>query len=155
MIKETLRTLLRNEIAAMGCELWTCHLTYGNDDPLLQVFIDKPGGVNLQDCETVMRHLRVVLAVEAANKTAYRLEVSSPGLDRELSELRHYEQFLGATIKLKLRFPIEGKRNFAGILLAATLTEGVSLQEQTTETVLRFNFDQIEKARLVPDLSIK
>src|SRR5690349_23980728 len=81
---------------------------------LLRVFIDKPGGVSVDDCVAVSNHLSKLFAVE--NIDYDRLEVSSPGLDRPLKKASDFIRFAGEVARLKLRVGLEGQRNFVGTL---------------------------------------
>lgn len=82
---------------------------------LLRIFIDKPGGVTIDDCVAVSNHLTHLFTVE--NIDYERLEVSSPGLDRPLVKPQDYARFAGETVTLKLRVPIENRRKLAGQLI--------------------------------------
>ena len=112
---------------------------------LLRVFIDKEGGISIDDCAAVSNHLTRLFAVE--NVDYDRLEVSSPGLDRPLKKAADYARFVGADVQFKLRVPVGAQRNFRGTLLGEA--EGrVRFDVEGTEQ--SFALDNIEKARLVP-----
>jgi len=112
---------------------------------LLRVFIDRPEGVTIDDCTAVSNHLSRLFAVE--NVDYDRLEISSPGLDRPLKKPGDFERFAGQEAQLRMRLPINGQRNFSGVL-AGLKNEAVLLQG--TETAHELPLAQIEKARLVP-----
>jgi len=114
---------------------------------LLRVFIDKPGGISVDDCVTVSNHLGRLFAVE--NIDYDRLEVSSPGLDRPLKKPSEFIRFLGESVKLKLRVALQGQRNFVGIL--REVNEGV-LKLEVDGKMLDLELRNLEKARLVPKL---
>ena len=114
---------------------------------LLRVFIDKPGGVSVDDCVAVSNHLGRLFAVE--NIDYDRLEVSSPDLDRPLKKPSDFIRFLGESVKLKLRVALQGQRNFAGIL--REVNEGV-LKLEVDGKMLDLELKNLEKARLVPKL---
>ena len=114
---------------------------------LLRVFIDKPGGISVDDCVTVSNHLGRLFAVE--NIDYDRLEVSSPGLDRPLKKTSDFIRFLGESVKLKLRVALQGQRNFVGIL--REVNEGV-LKLEVDGKMLDLELRNLEKARLVPKL---
>lgn len=82
---------------------------------LLRIFIDKPGGITIDDCVAVSNHLTHLFTVE--NIDYERLEVSSPGLDRPLVKPQDYVRFAGETVTLKLRVPVENRRKLAGQLV--------------------------------------
>ena len=115
---------------------------------VLRLFIDKvdkPSGIDVDDCALVSNQLSRVLAVE--NVDYDRLEVSSPGLDRVLKKPADFERFAGAEVNLKLRLPISGRRNFNGVLHG--VQDGkVRLAIDSGE--LEVDLGNIDKARLVP-----
>lgn len=112
---------------------------------LLRVFIDREGGITVDDCARVSNQLTRVFAVE--NLDYERLEVSSPGLDRPLRKVADFARFTGETARLKLRVPRQGKRNFTGVLQGVD-AEGVRIDVDGER--LTFPFADIDKARLVP-----
>src|SRR6185437_5621996 len=107
-----LHELLESTLAGLGYEL--VDLERSGRGRLLRVFIDKTGGVNVDDCAAVSHHLSRVLAVEGVNYD--RLEVSSPGLDRPLRQEKDFVRYTGHKAKIKLRVPVAGQRNFVGVL---------------------------------------
>lgn len=115
---------------------------------LLRVFIDtpgNPGAVSVDDCARVSNHLTRLFEVE--NVDYDRLEISSPGLDRVLKKVADFERFAGQEAQVRLRLPIEGRRNFSG-LLAGVEDGRLTLLSDGASVVLELA--QIEKARLVP-----
>ncbi len=111
---------------------------------LMRVFIDSPKGVTIDDCAAVSNHLTRLFAVE--NIDYDRLEVSSPGLDRPLKKPADFERFAGQEAQVRTRMPINGQRNFTGVL--SGVKDGV-LRLVGTEAVYELPLDQIDKARLV------
>ncbi len=111
---------------------------------LMRVFIDSPEGVTIDDCAAVSNHLTRLFAVE--NIDYDRLEVSSPGLDRPLKKPADFERFAGQEAQVRTRMPINGQRNFTGVL--SGVKDGV-LRLVGTEAVYELPLDQIDKARLV------
>ena len=93
---------------------------YGRDDgePVLRVFIDSVGGVNIDDCSRVSRQLSAVLDVEIDLPGAYNLEVSSPGMERPLFSSADFARFVGEVATVKLLSPLDGRRRFKGAILA-------------------------------------
>lgn len=138
-----LSSYLETTLAGLGYEL--VDFERSGKGLLLRVFIDKPGGINLDDCATVSHHLGRVLTVE--NVDYERLEVSSPGLDRPLKKEQDFVKFAGQKVRVKLRVPQEGQRNFAGVL-RETRAGKVALEvEGKTVT---FDLANLDKARLIP-----
>ena len=119
----------------------------GGRDGFIRIFIDKPEGVDLTDCEAVSRQVSAVLDVEDPLPGQYTLEVSSPGLDRRLTKLEHFQRFTGEMIKVKLRFPVDGRRNFRGELRAA---DGEKIEIEVDGESHSVQMATIESARLVP-----
>ena len=87
-------------------------------DWYLRVFIDKEGGVDLDDCQDLSRKLEELLDVQDLIKTSYILEVSSPGLDRELKKPRDFQREMGKDIDVSLFAPLDGKKVVTGPLSA-------------------------------------
>ena len=137
--------LLDSTLAGLGYELVDVErISRGK---LLRVFIDKPGGVSVDDCVAVSNHLSRLFAVEHTDYD--RLEVSSPGLDRPLKKPSDFIRFAGESAKLKLRVALQGQRNFVGIL--REVNDGI-LKLEVDGKVLDLELNNLEKARLVPKL---
>ncbi len=115
---------------------------------VIRVFIDKPGGITLTDCEQAHRSLSPALDVIDPFPHAYTLEVSSPGLDRPLRGAQDYRRLIGQPVNLKLREPIQAQWRLIGTVVDVedrAVTLAVQ-QKKATETV-RIEFDQIALAR--------
>ncbi|NNM68646.1 MAG: ribosome maturation factor RimP [Gallionella sp.] len=112
---------------------------------MLRVFIDKPEGISVDDCQTVSHQLTRLFLVE--NIDYDRLEVSSPGLDRALKKEADFVRFAGEQAQLKLRMPVSGRKNFVGTIGA--LSDGV-LQLVVDGAVVAIELSNLDKARLVP-----
>lgn len=138
-----MRELLERVIPTLGYELAYVELT--NRGRLIRVFIDKPDGVNIDDCVRVSNHLSRVFAVE--NVDYDRLEVSSPGLDRPLRKRNDFVRFEGERVHVKMRTALGGRRNFEGVLRGI---EGENLRIEVEGSVLLLELQDLEKARLVP-----
>jgi len=113
----------------------------------VRVFIDKPGGVDVEDCAQVSSHLTHLFAAEGVDYE--RLEVSSPGLDRPLKKEADFVRFDGMEAKLKLREPIGNSRRVKGVLRG--VAAGV-LRLETAEGTHVIPLGNIDKARLVPKI---
>lgn len=137
--------LLETTVSGMGYEL------VGVERPsrggLLRIYIDKPGGITLDDCAGVSHQVSRVLAVE--NVRYDRLEVSSPGLDRLLKGERDFARFAGQKARVKMRLPVDGQRNFVGVVREAGAG---CLQLEVDGRVLSLELGNVETARLVPNL---
>lgn len=145
-----LRDLLEPAVTALGCELVGIEYHPSGKHSLLRVYIDRPEGVTVDDCSAVSYQVSGLLDVEDPIPGHYTLEVSSPGLDRPLFGARDFERFAGREVKIRTRFPVAGQRNFRG-LLQGMQGQQVVVDEQDGRRV-ELPLDQIEQARLVPDL---
>lgn len=142
---QDLHALIERSVTQLGYELVDMEMS--NRGRLLRVFIDKPAGVNIDDCVLVSNQLGNVLAVE--HDIDYdRLEVSSPGLDRVLKKEADFLRFKGQRAQIKLRIPMGGRKNFLGILHGVEhgqlLIEAEGQEHQIALT-------NIDKARLSPE----
>lgn len=138
--------LLEPTLAGLGYELVDAQVS--NRGKLLRVFIDKPAGINVEDCAQVSRHLIRVFAVEGIDYD--RLEVSSPGLDRPLSKPADFVRFAGESVDVRMRVAdAGGRRRFVGLLRGAE--DGVVTVEVDGQPVA-LRLDDMERARLVPAL---
>ncbi len=148
-MKVELEKLIEPAIEQLGYELSDLELKLGGRNGVVRVFIDKPDGVDLSDCEIVSRQLSAVLDVEDPLPGNYRLEVSSPGLDRKLTKPEHFQRFLGEAIRVKLRFPVADRRNYRGTLRAAD-DEKIEVEADGESHALEIAM--IESARLIPSV---
>jgi ribosome maturation factor RimP len=138
--------MVESTLAGMGFELVDAQVS--NHGRLLRIFIDRPGGITVDHCADVSRHLTHVLAVEGIDYD--RLEVSSPGLDRPLRKLADFERFAGRRAQVRMRLADEtGRRKFAGVILSAEQGK-VRLQVEGGEVEL--GLDGMDRAKLIPEL---
>ena len=140
-----LQQLVEKTLGGLGYEL--VDLERSAKGRLLRVFIDKPGGITLDDCGAVSNHLSRVLTVEDVDYD--RLEISSPGLDRPLRKESDFVRFAGQRARVKVRVPIDGQRNFVGVLRQAAAGRVELEVEGRTVTIDLANLD---RARLEPEL---
>jgi ribosome maturation factor RimP len=140
--------MLEPAVERLGYELIDLELRFSGRQGALRLFIDRPEGVGLDDCEKVSRAVSALLDVEDPIPGHYDLEVSSPGLDRKLTKLAHFQRFTGETLKVQMRFPIEGRRRFRGRLLSAD-DKNIVLEVDGTQH--RLPLATIDSARLVPE----
>lgn len=144
---EQLQALLAPVVEALGYVCWGIEFLSQGRHSLLRVYIDHPNGILVDDCEKVSRQLSGVLDVEDPISADYTLEVSSPGMDRPLFTLDQFEAHVGEQVKVKLRYPFEGRRNFQGLLRGVEDQE-VVVQIDGHEYLLPI--DVIDKANIVP-----
>ena len=133
-------------VTGLGYEL--VDVQASNGGRMLRLFIDKPGGITVEDCATVSRHLTRVLAVEGVDYE--RLEVSSPGLDRPLRKGADFARFAGHRAEVRMRTPDpSGRRRFVGVLRGAEAGRvSIELDGQT----IGLELADVERAKLVPEL---
>jgi ribosome maturation factor RimP len=138
-----LQLLLESTLRGLGYEL--VDFEWSGQGKLLRLFIDKPDGIVVEDCVLVSDHLTRLFAVEGVDYE--RLEVSSPGLDRPLKKAQDFERFAGNEARVKMRVPVNGQRNFIGILRG---TRGGMLEMDVDGALVALDLANLEKARLVP-----
>lgn len=114
---------------------------------LVRVFIDKPQGIDVEDCARVSNHLTHLFAVE--NVAYERLEVSSPGLDRPLKKAADFSRFAGEEVKVTLRESVDNARRIKGVLRGV---EGESIRVETETGMRSIALANVDKARLVPKI---
>jgi ribosome maturation factor RimP len=145
--QEQLEALIAPVVAALECELWGLeYLTQGRYTTL-RLYIDSETGVSLEDCEKVSRQVSSVMDVEDPITGEYTLEVSSPGMDRPLYTLEQYARYIGETVAIRLRTPVDGRRKFKGVLRAVennTILVAVDNQDYS------LSIEAIDKANIVP-----
>ena len=147
MIADELATLLEPTIERLGYELSDLEAKFAGRNGVLRVFIDHPDGIGLDDCEKVSLAVSALLDVEDPIPGHYDLEVSSPGLNRKLTKVEHFQRFKGETVKVQMRFPIEGRKRFRGTLMAANDEDIVVEVDGESHTL---PIATIDTARLVP-----
>lgn len=146
-LRERLMALAEPLLGQLGYELVDLDYVPGRARSLLRLFIDKPGGVGLDDCERVSHELSALLDVEDPIPTAYTLEVSSPGLDRVLRTPAHFARFIGDRIWMELKVAREGRRRYTGQLVAS---DGQAVELNVDGAMVRVPFEEISRARLAP-----
>ncbi|EMV9185947.1 ribosome maturation factor RimP [Pseudomonas sp. NY15437] len=144
---EQLQALLAPVVEALGYECWGLEFISQGRHSLLRVYIDRPEGILIDDCEVVSRQVSGILDVEDPISGEYTLEVSSPGMDRPLFTLEQFARYVGEQVKIKLRTPFERRRNFQGILRGVEEQDVVVLVDDH-EYLLPV--DSIDKANIIP-----
>jgi len=147
-VQTALDKLIKSTVEGLGYILWGYEYRPHSESALLRIFIEKNDGISIDDCATVSRQIGAVLDVENIIPVAYILEVSSPGMDRVLFSPEQYQNYIGETIKIRTRTPLDERRNFKGSLIKASDTEvTLDIDNQAFE----IPFDSIDRARLVLD----
>ena len=143
---ENLHNLLEPGAEALGLELVAVEMA-GRDGNILRVYINSPNGISVDDCAAASHQFSAILDVEDPISGKYNLEVSSPGLDRPLVKTSHFEEVVGETVKIRTRWPIQGRRRFTGIL---TRTSDDAALVEVDGEVYEVPYEDMERARLVP-----
>ncbi|MGC8517665.1 MAG: ribosome maturation factor RimP [Steroidobacteraceae bacterium] len=144
-LRERLIALIEPLAGRLGYELVDVEYSAGRSSAMVRLFIDRPEGVGIEDCERVSREVSALLDVEDPIPTAYRLEVSSPGFDRVLRTRAHFERFAGSRVFVELAAPREGRRRYTGTLCSAG-EAGIELEVDGQRVTV--GYGEMAKARL-------
>ncbi|MCY1458852.1 Ribosome maturation factor RimP [compost metagenome] len=139
--------MLAPVVEALGYQCWGIEFLSQGRHSLLRVYIDHENGILVDDCEKVSRQISGVLDVEDPISSEYTLEVSSPGMDRPLFTLEQFAAHAGELVKIKLRSPFEGRRNFQGLLRGVEEQDVVVLIE---DREFLLPIESIDKANIIP-----
>ncbi len=137
-------------IEAMGYELVGVEFTGGGKHGTLRVYIDREGGVSLDDCAAISHQISGILDVEEPIRQSYDLEISSPGIDRPLFKLDDYQRFAGRTAKVRLAVAQLGRKNFTGRLRG--VADPALVQIEVDGQVFNLPFADIARANLVGEI---
>ena len=145
-----IHNMLEPGAKALGYELVAVELS-GGDRSILCCYIDSENGIGVDDCAKASRQFSAILDVEDPISSRYRLEVSSPGLDRPLVSLEHFEQVLGQKVKIRMSTAIDKRKRFTGMLTAVE-NDIIILDVDGQE--FKLMHADMDRARLVPDYSV-
>ncbi len=145
-LEQNLQEMLQGAVEDLGCELWGIECQRAGRFMTVRLFIDKEGGVTVDDCADVSRQVSAILDVEDPIADKYNLEVSSPGLDRPLFTLPQFKRYIGQDIAVHLRIPVMERRKWQG-KLGRIENDMVTLIVDGQEQVLVFG--NIQKANVV------
>ena len=143
---KSLEALVAPIVESMGFEFWGMQQSGGSNNALLRIYIDSENGVNVEDCAVVSRQLSHMLDVEDPISGEYRLEISSPGVERPFFTLEQYSRYTGEYIKVKLRRSFDGRRQFSGVLVAVE-NEELLVRDQEHEYALPYEW--VDKGQVV------
>ncbi len=149
-VAERIKEIAEQAAIDHGLELVHTEVAGPENNPIVRVFIDKPGGVTHDDCSDVSTQIGTVLDVEDFIHSAYTLEVSSPGLERGLYKAADYERFAGSAAKIKTRTAIGNQRNFRGRIIGISCNNVVF--EDRTNGRVQIPLESIAKANLEVDV---
>lgn len=145
-LEQTLHEMLQDVVVDLDCELWGIECQRTGRFMTVRLFIDKKGGVTIDDCAEVSRQVSAILDVEDPISDKYNLEVSSPGLDRPLFTLDQFKRYLGEEISVHLRIPVMNRRKWQG-KLERIENDMLTLLVDEQEQVLTFG--NIQKANVM------
>ena len=145
--KNYIEEAVAQALQTQGYELIDLIIQAHGSKKILQFFVDKEGGVNLNDCEILSNKIDAVLTMENLIDGAYILEVSSPGIKRVLKKPAHFKRFIGERAKIYTKEPIEKRACFTGLIDSAD-DEQFVLDDGTTK--FTFKYDALKKANLDP-----
>jgi len=151
LIIERVGSIARSVAEADGIEVVHVDLAGTKRDAVVRIFIDREGGVTLDDCSRVSRGVEDVLDVEDFIASRYVLEVSSPGIERQLYSLTDFVRFTGQLTKVKTKNEIDGQKTFVGTITAVE-GEKISIDDRT-KGLVSFDHSDVDKANLKIDLS--
>ena len=146
-ITDTVGALARPFVEAAGCILWDVEYVKEAGEWFLRVYIDKEGGVSIDDCEAVSRPLSDALDEADPIEGSYTFEVSSAGADRALKKPEHFARFQGSEVEVKLYRPREGRKSFVGPLLS--YADG-DVTLEIAGTPMTFEKKEVALTRLYP-----
>ncbi len=149
LITEKIREIAESAADELNLELVHVEMVGAAKNAVVRIFIDKPEGVSIDDCADMSRRVEAVLDAEDFIPTAYTLEVSSPGLERGLYNLKDFEKFTGERAKVKTTQPVGGQKNFSGRIVEVKGEEIVF--EDKTNGIVQFPYNTVAKANLEVD----
>jgi len=144
---EKIEILVKPTVEGMGFDLVQVKLMEGNKSRLLQIMAERPdGSMTVDDCAEISNQVSAVLDVEDVMPGAYRLEISSPGIDRPLTRLKDYEGHMGHLAKIELVLPVNGRKRYTGVLKSLV---GDTLTIEVDGKPVAIELPDIQSAKLV------
>ncbi|MGV6988732.1 ribosome maturation factor RimP [Testudinibacter sp. P80/BLE/0925] len=145
-LEQKIQELVLDSVEALNCELVGIECQRSGRFLTVRVYIDKDGGVSVDDCADVSREVSAIMDVEDLIADKYNLEVSSPGLDRPLFTLEHYQRFIGRQVAVHLRVPVLDRRKWSG-KLESVAGDMITLTVDGNPQV--FAFGNIQKGNII------
>ncbi|MGV2870806.1 ribosome maturation factor RimP [Colwellia sp. E150_009] len=147
--EQKLTDMLRPAVEETGKELLGVEFISAGNNSVLRLFIDHENGINVDDCAEVSRQVGAILDVEDPISSEYNLEVSSPGIDKPLFEMAHFQSVIGEIVNIRLSMPLNGRRKFKGTLVAI---ENDTLIVDVDGIEYELVINNVDKANLVARL---
>ncbi len=151
-IEDRITALVQPLIESMDVTLWGVRYRGGRDHAVLQIFIDRPQGVDVDLCGDVTAMLSPALDASDIIVPSYTLEVSSPGLDRILFTKEQATAYVGETVRAELKIPVQGRRKLTGVLSALQEDGTLTLEDKQSGSI-KLAFENVALMRLVPDFT--
>ncbi|MBU3826754.1 MAG: ribosome maturation factor RimP [Candidatus Anaerobiospirillum merdipullorum] len=151
-IEDRITALVQPLIESMDVTLWGVRYRGGRDHAKLQIFIDRPQGVDVDLCGDVTAMLSPALDASDIIVPSYTLEVSSPGMDRILFTKEQAAAYVGQQVRAELKIPVQGRRKLSGVL-SALAEDGTLTLEDKQSGAIKLAFENVALMRLVPDFS--
>ncbi|MBE9532340.1 MAG: ribosome maturation factor RimP [Proteobacteria bacterium] len=145
-IENSIKALVEPVVEDMGFELVEVEYLQAYGSWVLRLYVDKPGGIGIDDITRVSREVNTILDVEDTIKGAYSLEVSSPGLDRPLVKPEHFTSVIGKRARIRTKALVDGRKNFKGEITG--FSDGVVTIDDDEENSFKIDIENIDKARL-------
>lgn len=149
-IEAHIRNIAEETAAKKGLELVHVELAGTKKSFTARIYIDKEGGVTVEDCAQVSREVEAVMDADDLIQNSYLLEVSSPGIERGLYSIADFTRFAGENARIKLRSPLSGQKNFRGTILSVN-GDSIAFDDRTAGEV-SIAFENVSKANLEIDL---
>ena len=140
-----LSKLLEHTVEALGCECWGLNIDRYGRRPKLSVYIDRPDGVTVKDCEAASTNIGAALENSEMLPGSYLLEVSSPGVERRLFKLSQFRRYLGQKVNIRCWAEVDGKKKFRGVIQSV---EKETFTLKVEEENMAFNMSQVSHASL-------
>lgn len=148
---EKFRSIAEGVAKARGYELVHTEVAGPKRNPVLTAYVDKPGGINIDECSEVSREIEAKLDADDLVPTTYVLEVSSPGIERGLYSLADFQRFTGSEARVKTLEPIDERKSFTGTI-KGTSTNTVELEDSVLG-LIEIPFENIKKSNLKIDFN--
>ncbi len=132
-IAERVFGLIKQAVEEQNVELWDVKFVKEGASYYLRVFIDKPEGININDCTAVSHAIDPIIDEADPIDKSYYLEVCSPGLERELVRPEHFERFIGSQVRVGLYKAVNGEKELTGALMSADGLITIKTQENTVQ----------------------
>jgi ribosome maturation factor RimP len=146
--EDLIQDAIRPAVEAVGLDLWGLEIESPGRRKILRLYVDKPGGASVGDCAEASRQAGAALEVEDVVPGPYTLEVSTPGLERRFFSLEQMAPYAGREVKVQLKEPLEGRKNFRGLLQTVA---GGSFTLVVDQEPVELEWPNVKRARLVHD----